>query len=381
MSVRRRVALRAVGLATGYLLASCDAPPQPSPRASASPTPLVANVASFAGGVWVKSRGTLEWVKAAVGTPLRAGDQLKTDPRSGASLRFLDGVVIEVQPETLLTVEGPASTRIDAGRLRLDGSSEKPRRPAELSAPRFRWTDSPEDPSPPKLAVESSSEGDRIDQYQGSGRVETKRGGRVQLAPNTRLTVDAAGRAGAVTRLLDAPELLLPANGARLSYPEPTTAVTVLQWKVVAGAVSYRVQVGTDGWFTAPLVDRTLTQRSFELGGLAQGRYYWQVTPVDASGKAGSPSELGRFSIGPRPPAPRLLVERLVVRKGILQVAGRTDPGAVVFVDGQAIDTAADGSFEEFITLRDPAVRSIRVAARDRTGGVTEQQHPLPRER
>jgi protein-S-isoprenylcysteine O-methyltransferase Ste14 len=115
--------------------------------------------------------------------------------------------------------------------------------------------------------------------------------------------VRAAGAGGAVSpwsrgRSLHrawtaAAALEAPANGAVISYP---LVPLKLNWSAVLGAASYVVSIGTDP-LLGSLVNSTETQAtSFTRGGaLAGGTYYWSITPVDAQGNKGAPSEVRSF--------------------------------------------------------------------------------------
>jgi hypothetical protein len=79
----------------------------------------------------------------------------------------------------------------------------------------------------------------------------------------------------------------------------------------------------------------------------------------------------GQGVAGDGPPPP-LLIESVDVRTNILQVKGRTEPGASVTVNGQPVDVQADGSFNEFITLDKPGAQVVLIRATGLQGGVAE---------
>jgi hypothetical protein len=92
------------------------------------------------------------------------------------------------------------------------------------------------------------------------------------------------------------PSLLMPANGATLTYPsEPLE----LKWSVVPGAAEYLVRVATDpGLGSLVWGDPFETAAtSFTLNDpLAPGTYYWGITPLDAEGHTGTPSSVASFN-------------------------------------------------------------------------------------
>jgi hypothetical protein len=72
-------------------------------------------------------------------------------------------------------------------------------------------------------------------------------------------------------------------------------------------------------------------------------------------------------------PPPVLVVQQpLEVRSNILQVKGRTEPGATVTVNGQRVDVATDGTFNEFVTLDKPGKQTVLIRSMGLNGGVRE---------
>lgn len=95
------------------------------------------------------------------------------------------------------------------------------------------------------------------------------------------------------------PTLLRPTTDFGAIWP---TSPLVFEWSPVAHATSYIVVVATDPSLAQPVlgtVARPQTTTGTVLafpGTLNAGTYYWQITPVDADGHKGTPSEVGRFS-------------------------------------------------------------------------------------
>jgi hypothetical protein len=180
------------------------------------------------------------------------------------------------------------------------------------------------------------------------------------------------------------PALQAPPHGTEVSYIDPMHATTLLLWKAVAGATSYHVMLDYSPYFNRPLVDRKgIKESSVELRGLDVGKYYWRVSAVDKNEAEGSFSEFSRFTVtrpaaaqGDGPPPP-LILETLDVRQNILQVKGRTEPGATVTVNGQRVDVQGDGSFNEFITLDKPGRQVVTVRSVGINGGANEQRRPV----
>jgi hypothetical protein len=92
-----------------------------------------------------------------------------------------------------------------------------------------------------------------------------------------------------------APQLLAPANGASVSFP---TQALLLSWRPVIGAVRYEVTIATDSALTSIVGGKRVATSAASLipaTSLAEGTYYWAVTPLDAEGHEGTQSAVRTF--------------------------------------------------------------------------------------
>lgn len=95
----------------------------------------------------------------------------------------------------------------------------------------------------------------------------------------------------------DAPTLSSPADGATISFPDEPL---VLRWDPVPGAAKYDVYVAADPDLTSlvsgsePFETQATNAAPALL--LASNTYYWSVTPLDAKGHPGEPSETRSFT-------------------------------------------------------------------------------------
>jgi hypothetical protein len=216
--------------------------------------------------------------------------------------------------------------------------------------------------------------------YRGVAQVQTKTGEKIEVGASEALKVDAAGKAAPKVTLPPVPGLLAPPHQTEVSYVNPAQATTLLVWKPVPGASSYHLMVDYSAYFNRPLVDRMgIKDSSVELRGLETGKYYWKVAATDPAGVTGPYSDFYRFTVS-RPqgvgpgsgPPPVLVLQPLDVRANILQVKGRTEPGATLTVNGQRVDVAADGTFNEYVTLDKPGKQTVLIRSMGLNGGVRE---------
>jgi hypothetical protein len=131
-----------------------------------------------------------------------------------------------------------------------------------------------------------------------------------QVVPNGRYSwrvrgVTAAGAAGRWSKVRtmvknwSATPTILAGNGANITWP---STPLVLHWSTVPYAVKYLVTIATDPALSnqvvgSPSQPQYTDGTSFVLPTtLANGSYYWAVTPVDAENKIGVRSRVGSFT-------------------------------------------------------------------------------------
>jgi hypothetical protein len=367
-----------------------------APPPEQSPPPVGASTARFRtleGSVKVKPVGTFEWVPAHPSTVLRKSDLVRTGAGSAAEIAFFDGTIVHVRPDSLITIEETSedpSTKqrkvawhISSGEVNFQTVRRNvPGSGAEISTPSVRTTAGEQTEGGIRVAQSGDSD---VRIWRGSGQVETRSGEKVTLGPAEAVSVDAGGKAAPKKVLPAVPTLLAPPHQAEITYPDPMRATTMLAWKAVPGAISYHVMLDYSAYFNRPIVDRGgIGDSSVQLQGLDTGKYYWRVAAVDKEGVEGAFSEFARFTVvrrgGPGAaggPPPPLAIQELELRTNILQIKGRTEPGATVTVNGQRVDVQNDGSFNEFITLDKPGRQMVVVRATGLAGGVNEQRRQV----
>ena len=356
-----------------------------------SPTVTNARFTTIEGNVKVRPVGVFDWYSADPSMVLRKSDLVRTGPGATAEITFFDGTVVHVRPDSLITIEDTSEDfatkrrrvawHISSGEVNFQtGRHNVPGSATEISTPTLRTTAG--ELTDGGIKVEQSGDSD-VKVYRGSTQVETKTGEKLTLGPSEALKVDAAGKAGPKQVLLDAPMLQAPMHQTEIMYPDPSRATTLLLWKPVIGSVSYHVMVDYSPYFNRPLVDQVRKESSVELRGL-EGKFYWRVAALDKDGVEGAFSAFARFTVvrkegagggGGNPPP--LVIESLDVRANILQIKGRTEPGATLTVNDQRVDVQGDGSFNEFIQLDKGGRQIVVIRSTSINGGVNEQKRPI----
>jgi hypothetical protein len=357
-----------------------------------APTVTTARFTSLEGNVKVKPVGVFDWYSAESSMVLRKSDLVRTGPGATAEITFFDGTVVRVRPDSLITIEDTSEDfatkrrrvawHISSGEVNFQtGKKNVPGSATQISTPTVKTT-----------AGEMTDGGIRVDQsgdsdvkiYRGSTQVETRTGEKLTLGASEALKVDAAGKAGPKQVLLDAPMLQAPPHQTEISYPDPSRATTLLAWKAVPTSASYHVMVDYSPYFNRPLVDQVRKDSAVELRGLDTGKYYWRVAAVDKDGVEGAFSAFARFTVVRKDGAgggggtpPPLIIEAIDVRANILQIKGRTEPGATVTVNDQRVDVQGDGTFNEFIQLDKGGRQIVVIRSIGINGGINEQKRPI----
>jgi hypothetical protein len=349
--------------------------PAPAPAA-------VARLTAVEGNVRVKPVERGQWTQAQPAQPLKTGDVVQTDPRSGAEVTFFSGNVARVRPDSVVLISaGEAAVAEDATAWHIQSGqvSFELKRSMDIVTSTARTRATANSAGNINVTQEGAT-GVKI--FRGSAQVETNQGQTVDLAENQAVVVDRQGKAGAKIELPPTPKLLAPAAKAELPYVAPPQPTATLQWEAVRGAETYRVAMDYNVHRAELLLSAALDQpgiasTTHALSGLDAGSYYWRVAGVSKEGLEGDYSRVSLFSVVPAaapPPAaaPSLTVDATAVLEGVVLVQGRTDRGASVTVDGHEVRVLADGSFSEFVrkTGRGPVV--VRATGAD--GQVTERE-------
>ncbi|MBN2370710.1 MAG: FecR domain-containing protein [Vicinamibacteria bacterium] len=382
------VAILLIGTAViGYIYVRRSSPPLAGPSDVPPSTVTSARFTAIEGSVKFKAIGTFEWANADRKTILHRGDLVRTASNASADITFFDGTVVRVRPESLITIEETSenphtkqrrvSWHISSGevnyqtaRRNVEGSS------TEVTTPTLKMRHA--ELTEGGIRVDEEGDSDvRI--FKGAVDGQTKTGHEIHLAANEGLRVDSKGAVGPKLVLPVTPTPVSPENGVELSYPNPRQSTTMLIWNEVANVASYHVMLDQNPAFARPVRDELRRGPRFEARGLDVGRYYWRVAAVGKDNAEGAFSEpamfvISRSEVAPLPP---LEIGTFALRQNILQIKGRTEPGATVIINGQQIDVGSDGTFNEFVTLDRTGRQNVIIRAVGLQGGVREERRSV----
>jgi len=175
-----------------------------------------------------------------------------------------------------------------------------------------------------------------------------------------------------MSRVLVPPELLKPVHLSPISVEAPKRATLNFEWRPVAGAVGYRLSVSTSAMFSNVVADKRTTGPSAEVTGLDAGDYFWSVRAVDAEKQVSEPSETFKFSLFALAASGEMLLEisESQVHGNLVEIVGRTEPGATVLIGGQPVgNIQPDGSFRHFTAPLPKGSHEIVITGQNRRGG------------
>jgi hypothetical protein len=339
------------------------------------------------GKVQVKKVNSVQWVNADFHTTLDKGDQIQTSSDGAARITFADGTTYTVQPGTFITVEensmghehpSSSAVHINIGQVDL--------KTPNYSSPDSKAAVSMDDSltqlhSNSSAAMKADPEHKENEIVVSSGSAEVQRGQeRVEIGAYQKASFPTGGP---ITKsdVLAPPDLSSPRNFEPLIVENPKAASIHFEWKPVAQAVSYTVKISTTAMFTRTAQEATgVTGTSTEISGLEAGDYFWNVTATNAKKENSEVSETFRFTLVAQGKTQemRLEITETKIHGKVVEIIGKTEPGAALLVNGQPVPIiAADGTFRHFTEPLEPGQHTIVIIGENRRGGTNQVKVPI----
>jgi hypothetical protein len=195
-----------------------------------------------------------------------------------------------------------------------------------------------------------------------------------RLAENERVAFKQDQPGMNKTREIGAPTLVDPPN-MQSEFVANDSQEVVFTWSETPNVKGYRIRISQNPYFSSVMLDAKVPEAQVKLKGFAEGAYYWVVQAIGPNGKESVESERNKFQIvfkkGDETPGVTLEIDSLVQLGRVIEVRGRTDPGAHVMVNGQSVPlVGADGSFSHFTGKLDLGENVITITAQNAKGGV-----------
>lgn len=338
------------------------------------------------GKVQVKKVNSVQWVPADYRMALDKGDLIETGSDGAARLTFVDGTTYTVKTDTLVTVEENSVTRdratrvgvhISSGAVDLStGTWESPASKAEVSfenaVASLRQNS--------RAAVRSDPNTNEHEITVATGSAELQRGDeRVEIGRWEKVAFPTNGPV-TKTNVLAPPDPAAPVNLQPLIVPEPRQATVRFEWKPVVGAVAYQLRMSTTAMFAKVVAERRSTGTTAEVTGLDAGDYFWNVTAIDAHKRSSEPSETYKFTLVAQGKGQEMLleIEGTQLHGNVVEVIGRTEPGAALIVNGEPVASLQpDGRFRHFTESMARGSQTIVITGQNRRGGTAIKRVPI----
>jgi hypothetical protein len=229
-----------------------------------------------------------------------------------------------------------------------------------------------------RAAVKTDKDTKESEIVVSNGSAQVQRGQeQVELTQYQKANIPTAGSISK-SDVLAPPELLEPINLTPIIAENPKTTAVHFEWKPVQDAASYTLRISTTSMFTKIVKEAKVTSgTSVEISGLDAGDYFWNVTALSAKRLSSDVSEPNKFTLVAQGKTQDMLLEiqswQLVGHT--VEITGRTEPGAALIVNGQAVpNIARDGTFRHFTEPLLPGEHTIVVIGQNRRGGTNQAQ-------
>jgi len=365
--------------ASGSLLKRISDTLAPKDSGVATISARQARFVNLDGKVQVKKVNSVQWINADYQITLDKGDLVQTASEGVARIAFADGTTYTVKGDTLVTVEEnvvaqdratSVGVHISSGQVDLaTGAWEVPGSKAQVSFENA--VASLRENS--RAAVRSDPETKQQEITVASGSAELNRGGEhLDIGQWERATFTTGSAAVTKTVVLAPPDLAEPLNMAPLILADPKRDSIRFSWRPVPTAKSYVFQASTTAMFNHVVTEKKTAETNLEVTGLDPGDYFWRVRAIDEQNNVSDPSNSYKFTLVAQGRQQEMLleIENTELHGNVVEVFGRTEPGAALIVNGEQVaDIQSDGHFRYFTQPMARGSHSIVITGQNRRGG------------
>jgi len=346
-----------------------------------------AHFTALDGTVRVKKGNGNSWVGADYNVPLDKGDVVQTGSEGMAKVVFNDGTSYTVKQDSLIVIEENSANdqqqtnvavAVSTGTVDLQTATYSQGSKSQVIVAGATASLSPQ--STAQVHNDPKLDQHEILMKKGAGEV-TRNGQTVQLTNWEKVTFKAAEPRMEKAKSTGPPTPISPANMAPIFTAGENTKDVEFSWTPMANAVAYRLRISRNPYFSSTLVDKKVNTADVTVTSLGEGAYYWVVQSYEASGKESVESEKNRFTIiakGKQTDAIDLELDPFVQHGHVIEVAGKTQVGARVMVNGREVPMVTnDGTFHYFTPPLATGEAVITVTAQTAQGGVNTQQKKI----
>jgi hypothetical protein len=338
------------------------------------------------GSVEVRRGERGEWEEARSRVVLQSGDYVKTSGNGSAEIVFLDGTLYTVRPNTLFLVTrqsassgAPAEQTIamEYGWVNLNTAQ----RGGRVTTPRAEALVGRE--SEVVVSYDKASSTGRFSAFRGSLEVASEAGLK-RTVGELEQVVQTGDLLSDPRQLPTSPEPDRPDDNIELSLAAVKTLA--LTWKPVGLASRYALQVSRSRLFVDNIIDvNSRTKTEATLGLQAEGTFEWRVAAIGRDGLQGPWSSPRTFRVlaaerpgekGDKTP-PELVLDQVQAYGNIFIVAGRTESGASLKINGEQVAVAANGTFTKTVLVAQEGWSLLELRSIDTSGNEVTVRHRI----
>ena len=353
---------------------------------SGNQTSQQAHITALDGTVRIKKAGSNSWVRADYSVPLEKGDVIQTGSEGMAKIVFNDGTNYTVKQDSLIVIEENSANErqqtnvavnVNTGTVDLATATYVQGSRSEVIVDGATATLAPD--SAARVRKDPKAQLDELLITKGSGEVERK-GETVELTDWEKASFKPNSEHMEKIKEIGPPTPISPANMMPIFTTGEDKPIE-FSWTPMTNAKGYRLQISRNPYFSSLIVDRKVTSSAVMVSGLVQGPYYWMVQSYDSSGKESVESEKNRFTVIAKETdggAIPLQLDPLIQHGHVIELTGKTQPGARVMVNGHEVPVIlSDGSFHYFMPPLPTGESIITITAQNSKGGVNTQQQKV----
>ena len=361
------------------------APPLKQPPVAVSQQ---AHFTALDGTIKVRKGNGNSWITADYSVPLEKGDVVQTGAEGMAKIVFNDGTNYTVKQDSLIVIEENSANNqqqtnvavaVTTGTVDLTTATYVQGSKSQVIVAGAKASLAPDS----SAMVHNNPKDDQHEILVKKGSTEIERNGeKVHLSNWEKVTFQNDSKKMERATEIGPPTPITPGNmmPVFINAGEKTKEVE-FAWTPMANATAYRLRISHNPYFSSLLLDRKVETPSVVVTGLPVGAYYWSIQSSDAAGKESVESEKNRFTIIVKSKEKielSLDLDPLVQHGHVIEVAGKTEIGARVMVNGREVPIISDdGTFHYFTPPLANGENLITVTAQNSKGGVNTHQEKV----
>ncbi len=355
------------------------------------PSPAVAQQAHFTaldGTIRVRKSNGTTWINADYNVPLEKGDVVQTGAEGMAKIVFNDGTNYTVKQDSLIVIEENSANdqqqtnvavAVTTGTVDLSTATYVQGSKSQVIVAGAKASLAPDSAA----MVHNDPKDDRheILVKKGSGDVE-RNGEVVRLSNWEKVSFQATSKTMERATEIGPPAPISPGNMMPVFIsPDEKSKQVEFTWTPMPNAAGYRLRISHNPYFSSLLLDRKVETASVVVTGLPVGAYYWSIQSYDGAGKESVESEKNRFTIIVKAKEKielALELDPFIQHGHVIEVTGKTEPGARVMVNGREVPIVSDdGTFHYFTPPLPNGENLVTVTAQNAQGGVNTHQEKV----